>query len=92
MIRVRALAATLGKTCLGAGLLLVHHGTPAQTAFWQDALRRTTETPEWKRDLERHYQSDEFMAGNDLTQAVDQLYVQLKALLTDLDLAKREAR
>jgi hypothetical protein len=32
------------------------------------------------------------MAGNDLTQAVDQLYVQLKALLTDLDLAKREAR
>jgi putative tricarboxylic transport membrane protein len=66
--------------------------TPAQTAFWQDALRRTTETPEWKRDLERHYQSDEFMAGNDLAQAVDQLYVQLKALLTDLDLAKREAR
>jgi len=33
MIRVRALAATAGKTCLGAGLLLVHHGAPAQSAW-----------------------------------------------------------
>jgi putative tricarboxylic transport membrane protein len=64
--------------------------TAAQTAFWHDALRRTTATPEWKRDLETHYQSDEFMAGTDLNRALDGLYVQLKALLTDLDLAKPE--
>jgi putative tricarboxylic transport membrane protein len=63
--------------------------TAAQIAFWQEALRKTTETPEWKRDLERHYQSDEFMAGKELAQAVDQLHAQLKGLLTDLDLAKR---
>lgn len=62
--------------------------TPAQLAYWQDALRKTTETPEWKRDLELHYQSDEFMAGRELAQALDGLYVQLKVLLTDLDLAK----
>jgi len=64
--------------------------TAAQTAFWHDALRKTTATPEWKRDLETHYQSDEFMAGAELNRALDGLYVQLKALLTDLDLAKPE--
>jgi putative tricarboxylic transport membrane protein len=62
--------------------------TAAQTAFWHDALKKTTATPEWKRDLETHYQSDEFMAGAELNRALDGLYVQLKALLTDLDLAK----
>ena len=35
--------------------------TPSQVAFWQDALKKTTEAPEWKRDLEQNYQSDEFM-------------------------------
>ena len=39
---------------------------PAQLVYWQDALRKTTETPEWKRDLELNYQSDEFMAGREL--------------------------
>ena len=62
--------------------------TPAQIAFWQDALKKTTETPEWKRDLELNYQSDEFMAGKELTQALDTLYVQLKVLLTELELVK----
>lgn len=62
--------------------------TPAQLAFWQDALKKTTETPEWKRDLETNYQSDEFMAGKELAQGLDALYAQLKALLTDLELAK----
>lgn len=63
--------------------------TAAQKAFWRDALRRTTETPEWKRDLEKNYQSDEFMAGPEFDRALDLLYAQLKELLTDLDLAKK---
>ena len=62
--------------------------TAAQTAFWHDALRRTTATAEWKRDLETHYQSDEFMAGAELDRALDNLYAQLKVLLTELELAK----
>ena len=62
--------------------------TPAQLAFWHDVLRKTIASPEWKRDLETHYQSDEFMAGADLDRALDGLYGQLKALLTDLELAK----
>jgi putative tricarboxylic transport membrane protein len=63
--------------------------TPAQAAFWRDALKRTTESPEWKRDLERNYQSDEFLAGAALDRALDDLYAQLKPLLTELELAKK---
>lgn len=66
--------------------------TPAQIAFWQDALKKTTQTPEWKRDLEANYQSDEFMAGKELATAMDALYVQLKELLTELDLVKPAAK
>lgn len=62
--------------------------SPAQAAYWQDALRRTTAAPEWKRDLETNYQSDEFMAGAELNAALDALYAQLKPLLADLDLVK----
>ncbi len=66
--------------------------TPAQLAYWQEALRKTTETAEWKRDLEVNYQSDEFMAGKELAQGLDALYAQLKALLTDLELAKEAGK
>jgi putative tricarboxylic transport membrane protein len=62
----------------------------AQLAYWHAALRKTTETAEWKRDLERHYQSDEFMVGAELAQAVEQLHVQLRGLLTDLELVKKQ--
>ena len=63
--------------------------TAAQLAFWQDALRKTTQTPEWKRELEQSYQSDEFIAGPELTQTLDKLHVQLTGLLTDLELVKK---
>jgi len=64
--------------------------TPAQLEFWRDALKKTTETGEWKRDLRINYQSDEFMAGPELDRALDALYAQLKPLLTELDLAKKQ--
>jgi putative tricarboxylic transport membrane protein len=63
--------------------------SPAQLAFWQEALRKTTETPEWKRELEQNYQTSEFMVGSELAHAVDALHTQLRALLTDLDLVKK---
>lgn len=61
----------------------------AQLAFWQDALKKTTDTPEWKRELQQNYQNDEFIVGAELTQTVEALHVQLRALLTDLDLVKK---
>lgn len=63
--------------------------TAAQAAFWHEALRRTTETPEWKRDLAASHQSDEFMAGAEFARAIEGLYAQQKALLTDLELVKK---
>lgn len=63
--------------------------TPAQVAFWHDALRRTIVTPEWKRELEQSHQSDEFIVGVELTKTVEALHVELRALLTDLDLVKK---
>jgi putative tricarboxylic transport membrane protein len=63
--------------------------TPAQVAYWQDVLHRTTRTPEWKRELEQNHQSDEFIAGAELSKTVDALYTQLHGLLTDLDLARK---
>jgi putative tricarboxylic transport membrane protein len=63
--------------------------TPAQVAYWHSVLRRTVESPEWKRDLERQHQSDEFMVGKELEHALDALHGQLKDLLTELKLAKR---
>ena len=50
--------------------------TPAQLAFWQDALKKTTESPEWKRELEQNHQTDEFIAGAELAQTVGSLHVQ----------------
>ncbi|MGQ0524516.1 MAG: tripartite tricarboxylate transporter substrate binding protein [Betaproteobacteria bacterium] len=66
--------------------------TPAQLTYWQQALRKTTETPEWKRDLQRNYQSDEFVAGPEFERAIGELHAQLKGLLTDLELAKGDSR
>ena len=66
--------------------------TPAQVAYWQDVLRRTTQTPEWKRELEQNHQSDEFMAGAELAKTIDVLHVQLQGLLADLDLIKSDCR
>lgn len=63
--------------------------TAAQVAYWQAVLRKTVESAEWKRDLERQHQSDEYMVGKELDQALDALHVQLKDLLTELQLAKR---
>jgi putative tricarboxylic transport membrane protein len=63
--------------------------SPAQLAFWQEALRKTIETPEWKRELAQNYQTSEFIIGAELAQAVESLHAQLRALLTDLELVRK---
>jgi putative tricarboxylic transport membrane protein len=62
--------------------------TPAQVAFWEGALKKLTETPEWKADLEKNYWTDEFVVGAALKKMLDQETVETKAVLTDLGLAK----
>ncbi len=62
--------------------------TPAQTAYWENVLRKATEVPEWKTDLERNYWSDDFVPGAQFARDLDKDYAAMKAVLTELGLAK----
>ena len=62
--------------------------TPAQTAYWENVLRKATETPEWKTDLERNYWSDDFVPSAQFAKDLDHDYAAMKAVLTELGLAK----
>jgi putative tricarboxylic transport membrane protein len=60
----------------------------AQSAFWEGALRKVVETPEWKQDLEKNYWSDDFVAGENFRKEMTTDYAAMKAVLVDLGLAK----
>jgi putative tricarboxylic transport membrane protein len=62
--------------------------TPAQLAFWENAMRKIAETPDWKADLEKNYWSDNFLTGAALKKEIERETVATKAVLTDLGLAK----
>ena len=60
----------------------------AQSAYWENALRKVVETPEWKQDLEKNYWSDDFVAGENFRKEMAQDYAAMKSVLVDLGLAK----
>ena len=62
--------------------------TPAQVAYWESALRKVTETAEWKADLEKNYWTDDFVTGAQLKKSIEHEYAYTKAVLTDIGLAK----
>jgi putative tricarboxylic transport membrane protein len=62
--------------------------TPAQIAYWENALRKVAETPEWKADLDRNFWTDHFVTGAALKKELEQEYAADKAVLVDLGLAK----
>ena len=63
--------------------------TPAQLAYWENALRKVAESPDWKSDLEKNYWTDHFVTGAALKKELEQEYAQDKAVLVDLGLAKQ---
>jgi putative tricarboxylic transport membrane protein len=60
----------------------------AQRAFWEGALRKVVDSPEWKQDLEKNYWSDDFVPGEQFRKDMVQDYASMKAVLVDLGLAK----
>lgn len=60
----------------------------AQSAWWEGALRKVVESPEWKQDLERNYWSDDFVTGEQFRKDLAQDYASMKAVLVDLGLAR----
>ncbi|MGQ0751965.1 MAG: Bug family tripartite tricarboxylate transporter substrate binding protein [Betaproteobacteria bacterium] len=60
----------------------------AQVAYWENALRKATETAEWTKDLEANYWSSYVLTGAPLKKALDQEYADMRAVLSETGLAK----
>src|SRR5687767_8071118 len=52
----------------------------AQTAYWENALRKVIETAEWKADLERNFWVDDFATGAQFRKDLDKDYADAKAV------------
>jgi putative tricarboxylic transport membrane protein len=63
--------------------------TPAQVAYWEGALRKATQVPEWKGDLEKNYWTDDFVPSAQFRKELEKDYGEMKAVLTELGLAKQ---
>ena len=63
--------------------------TPAQVAYWEGVLRKATQVPEWRSDLEKNYWSDDFVTGAQFAKDLAKDYADTKAVLVDIGLAKQ---
>jgi putative tricarboxylic transport membrane protein len=62
--------------------------TPQQAAYWEGVLKRATESPEWKADIEKNFWADDFVAGPQFRKDLDKDYADMKAVLIELGMAK----
>lgn len=62
--------------------------TPAQVAYWEGVLRKATEAPEWKDDLDKNYWSNVFLTSAQFAKELDKDYTDMKSVLIDIGLAK----
>lgn len=62
--------------------------TPQQLAYWEGVLRKSTEAPEWKEELEKNIWSDVFTGSAQFARELEQDYATMKTVLVDLGLAK----
>jgi putative tricarboxylic transport membrane protein len=60
----------------------------AQVEYWESALRKVTETAEWKADLEKNLWAEDFMTGAQFRRELDKDYADHKSVLVELGLAK----
>ncbi|MGZ5227065.1 MAG: tripartite tricarboxylate transporter substrate binding protein, partial [Burkholderiales bacterium] len=62
--------------------------SPPQITFWESALRKATEAPEWKADLEKNYWSDDFAPSQQFRKDLEKDYAAMNAVMVELGLAK----
>jgi putative tricarboxylic transport membrane protein len=62
--------------------------TQGQIAFWEEVLKRFTESAEWKKELEANFWTSEFMNRAETMKFLERDHAAVKAFLTDLGLAK----
>jgi len=70
------------------GIVAPRDISPAQLAYWESALRKMAESPEWRSDLEKNYWFNDFKASAEFRKELEKDYADMKAVLTDLGLAK----
>jgi putative tricarboxylic transport membrane protein len=70
------------------GILAPKGLTPQQSAYWEGVLKKATEMPEWKADIERNFWSDDFVSGERFRKDLEKDYADMRAVLVDLGLAK----
>ncbi|MGH8634100.1 MAG: tripartite tricarboxylate transporter substrate binding protein [Burkholderiales bacterium] len=61
----------------------------AQVAYWEGVLRKATQVPEWRTDLENNYWSDDFVTSQQFRKDLEKDYAEMKAVLIELGLAKQ---
>lgn len=71
------------------GLIGPPNLTPAQMAFWDNALKQMTQTEAWKKELADNNWDDELKTSAEARKYMDADYAELKAFLTELELAKK---
>jgi putative tricarboxylic transport membrane protein len=62
--------------------------TPAQVAYWEQVFAKLVKTDEWKREMEKNFWSDFYLGSRDSQAFLEKENATLRALLTDLGLAK----
>lgn len=61
---------------------------PAQIAFWDNAIRGLVQTAAWKKEVTARNWDDEYKPAAETGKYMDAEYAELKAFLTELELAK----
>ena len=62
--------------------------TPAQTAYWDNALKQLTQTEAWKKELADNNWDNEYKPSAETRKYMDAEYAELKGFLTELELVK----
>ncbi|HEY4302163.1 MAG TPA: tripartite tricarboxylate transporter substrate binding protein [Candidatus Didemnitutus sp.] len=63
--------------------------TPAQIAFWDEALAKMAATPEWKKYLEDGDLTQQFLRSREFGRYLDAEYANTKAIMGELGLVKQ---
>lgn len=64
--------------------------TAEQRAFWENAMAAVNEDAEWKQDIDKRNQTEDFLRGKELESALDKTYKATKEAMTAIGLAKSE--
>lgn len=62
--------------------------TPAQITYWDNLLRRTVASPQWKKAVQQEQWVDEYIGSAELKNYMAREYAETREILTDLGLAK----